>query len=148
MSKTPKKTYPKVNTEVVVPDATPNGSLFVDVGATSGKLINPQTGQIAQDVDCARGYWTERNLNGVNAAACDYLIARKDRKTVGVWLIDKNKGWKNISPGAKIPSRPQYNDPERLFCEVLPVPDELGNALVGEEVHLGQSQNSLRGIFF
>ena len=147
MSKTPKKTYPKVNTEVVVPDATPNGSLFVDVGATSGKLINPQTGQIAQDVDCARGYWKSANLNGANYGACDYLIARKSGKIVGVWQINKTKGWKNVGTNSQIPSVPSCHDTSRMFCELLPVSKDLWGSLIGESVHLGRSKNTIRGVF-
>ena len=148
MSKLVKTTYPKVDTSVTVPDATPDRSLFVDIGETSGKEIDPRDGSIVPDIDCARGYWKEQNLKSANVDACDYLIARKDRKIVGIWLIDKSKRWENVSANKKIPSRPQCNDPLRQFCEVFPVADELRQALIGGEVHLGQSQNPLRGIFF
>lgn len=141
--------YPNVRDMVTVLNGTPNGTLFVSVDGTYGKkIVDPTTRQLVSLEDCARGYWTQANLAAAHGYDCDWIMARLRGKIVGVWKINRKKGWMDPSntPKSTWPSdRPK--DRPRSGCELIPVDKEVWNRFVGKEVHLGRNQNSLRGYF-
>ena len=148
--------YPNVNTPVSVPEGTPNGTLFVDVGQTYGVgVCDSITGKRVSLEDCARGYWTPGNLSAARASDCEWLVARMDRKIEGVWKINREIGWRESAktPKKTWPSdRPDLRNPpeDRLACELLPDDTEVKEVylkIIGKEVHLGQAHNTLRGYF-
>lgn len=138
------KVYPNVSDRVEVPRGTPNGTLFVSVDET---YQNPRLPGVSLE-DCARGYWTERNLAASHAEECDYLMARKHGRIVGAWRIDRKTGW--LDP-AKTPKRTWPQDrplspPPRKGCLVIEDEPRLGS-FIGQPVRLGRCPCTLRGYF-
>ena len=141
--------YPAVRDPVFVPNGTPNKTLFVSVGESFGKgLKDPKTGKTVSLEDCARGYWRERDLSESHGYNCEWLMATLQGKVVGVWKINRNRGWlrSRINPIAtrQVPIEP----PPRRVCELIPVEDAIWHRFVGCEVHLGRKFNPLRGYFY
>lgn len=136
--------YPKVKSGVDVPMGTPNGTLFVSV---DGTWENPKLPGVTLE-DCARGYWTRANLAAAKADRCEWLMARKKGKIVGVWKINTKKGWMDpwVTPKKSWPSDMPKDRP-RGGCELIPVGEEMWKKFVGERVHLGRAHNTLRGCF-
>ena len=141
--------YPRIKDKVSVPKETPDKTLFVSVDNTYGKrLVDPQTKKLVSLEDCARGYWTEKNLIGAHGYDCDWLVARLHGVIVGVWKIDRQKGWMDpsVTPKKTWPSDKPKDRP-RSGCELVAADIDIWNKLVGQKVHLGRCHNSLRGIF-
>ena len=135
--------YPKVKDEVIVPRGTPDRTLFVSVDGTWQKKGNAATLE-----DCARGYWTVANLSAAHADECDWLMARKRGKIVGVWKISRQKGWMAPSESPKKSWKADKpTDHPRLACELISVGEQMEKRYVGKAVHLGRCPNSLRGYF-
>ena len=143
MKKITPMVYPQVSDNVVVPEGTPNGTLFVSVDGTWKKKGIP-----ANLEDCARGYWTVANLAASHGKDCDWLMARKGGKIVGVWKIDRKKDWMipPATPKATWPDDKPKDHP-RLGCELISVNEEIKDRFIGKIVHLGRCPNSLRGYF-
>ena len=142
------KSYPCTKDAVTVPPGTPSGTLFVDVGDTLGALIDPRTNAPTSPEDCARGFWDNANLSAARADQCDWLAARKNRRIIGIWEIDRSFGWHPLMSANAIPGRSDESvDPQRSWCKLLPTDDALNARLVGKEVHLGRCHNSLRSVF-
>ena len=145
---------PPSKDKVRVPEETPCGTLFVEVGKYYGKgFKDPLTNQVVSLEDCARGYWTPANLNQAHAYDCKWLAARMDGKIVSIWKIDTKFGWKDSSLDAKPtwPSDQPFKQGEkREICRVLPDDAEtveLRAKLIDKPVHLGRCFNTLRGYF-
>ena len=138
-----KMTYPVTKDKVKVPEGTPNGTLFVSVDGTWKVKGNPSSLE-----DCARGYWPVKNLKAAHAYDCDWLMARKHGRIVGVWKIDKKKGWMDSSETPK-KSWPEDKptDIPRNGCELIPVDSKIEAKFIGQAVNLGRCHNSLRGYF-
>ena len=136
--------YPKVKDQISVPQGTPDKTLFVSVDATWQERGCP-----ASLEDCARGYWTEQNLSAAHGYDCEWLMARKHRRIVGVWKIDRKKGWMIPSATPKVtwPSDNPKPPPARRGCVLMPVDEEKKRLFLGKVVHLGRNQNTLRGYF-
>ena len=146
--------YPVTKDKVRVPEETPCGTLFVEVGKYYGKgFKDPLTNQVVSLEDCARGYWTPANLNQAHAYDCKWLAARMDGKIVSIWKIDTKFGWKDSSLEAKPtwPSDQPFKQGEkREICRALPDDAEtveLRAKLIDKPVHLGRCFNTLRGYF-
>lgn len=139
------KVYPKVSDEVSVPKGMPNGTLFVEV-TKSAKVIDGITKRHPNLEDRARGYWTVPNLKAAHADLCDWLVARERGKIVGVWKINRKKGWMDPTQTPK-KTWPTDNggDRSRQGCEVIAT--DGFNHLIGQRVHLGRCPNSLRSWF-
>ena len=139
------KVYPKVSDIISIPKGIPSGTLFVDV-SESAKVVDGITNRHPNLEDRARGYWTVKNLKAAHAEMCDWLIARERGKIVGVWKINRDKGW--MLP-AQTPKKTWPTDngggSPRLGCELI-VTDEFSQ-LIGQQVHLGRCPNSLRAWF-
>ena len=136
--------YPQVKDPISVPQGTPDKTLFVSVDGTW-----QEKGCTASLEDCARGYWTEQNLSASHGYACEWLMARKHGRIVGVWKIDRKKGWMipSATPKATWPSDKPISPPQRRGCELISVNEQVENRFLGKEVHLGRSKNTLRGYF-
>lgn len=142
--------YPAVKDQVSVPRGTPDKTLFVSVDNTFGiGLKDPKTKQTVSLEDCARGYWTEKNLAALPGYDCDWLMARMRGRIVGVWKIDMQKGWMvpSATPKATWPSDQPIPPPPRRGCVLIPVDEGMEKQFLGKEVHLGRCRNSLRGYF-
>ena len=64
--------------------------------------------------DVARGYWEV----GRKASQCELLAAVENGVVIGVWEIDRSKGW-TPSQRRSIKTRgPIIPDPNRKYCEV------------------------------
>lgn len=139
------KIYPKVPDAVGVPKGTPPCVLFVDV-TVSANVIDGITKRTPSMVDRARGYWTVANLKAAHADMCDWLIAREHGVIVGVWKINRKKGWvdPSLTPKKTWPTDTGDGIP-RQGCELIKA-DEF-QFLIGKRVHLGRCPNSLRAIF-
>ena len=139
------KVFPKVSDAVAVPNGTPHRALFVDV-TVSAKVIDGITKTAPSLEDRARGYWTVANLKAAYAEMCDWLIAREHGVIVGVWKINRKKGWidPSMTPKKTWPTDKGDGIP-RLGCEVIEA-DEY-RFLIGKRAHLGRCPNSLRAIF-
>ena len=135
--------YPVTKDKVRVPEGTPDGTLFVSVDGTWKVKGNPYSLE-----DCARGYWTEKNLKSSHGYDCDWLMARKRGRIVGVWKINRKKGWMvpSATPKKSWPDDKPTDQP-RNGCELIVVDEETAEKFIGQEVHLGRSHNSLRGYF-
>ena len=142
--------YPKISDPVSVPNGTPDKTLFVSVDKTFGVgLKDPKTKQTVSLEDCARGYWKEQNLAAARGYDCDWLMARLHGRIVGVWKIDRTKGWMmpSVTPKSTWPSDKPVPPPSRRGCELIHVDDATQKKFLNKEVHLGRCQNSLRGYF-
>lgn len=142
--------YPIVNSPVSVPNGTPDKTLFVSVDNSYGIGIkDPKTKQTVSLEDCARGYWEERNLASAHGYDCDWLMARLHGRIVGVWKINRKKGWMSPSATPKLtnPSDKSTPPPNRLGCELISVDEATKRQFLNEEVHLGRCHNPLRGYF-
>ena len=142
--------YPTVKDPVSVPSGTPDKTLFVSVDNTFGiGLKDPKTKQTVSLEDCARGYWTEQNLAASHGYDCDWLMARLHGRIVGIWRINRTKGWMmpSATPKTTWPNDKPASQPSRRGCELIPVDEETWKQFVNKEVHLGRNQNSLRGYF-
>ena len=140
--------YPNVSDPTSIPAGTPDKTLFACVDRTYGTR-DPKTGTLITLEDCAMGYWTENNLADSRGYDCDWLMARYDGIIVGVWKIDRTQGWKVPSaiPKKSWPSDNPTPPPQRRGCVLIPVDKETENRFVGNQVHLGRCQNTLRGYF-
>lgn len=142
--------YPQVRDNVSVPPGTPNGTLFVCVDNTYGNQIRDTvTNNLVSLEDCARGYWTDGNLQAAHGYDCEWLMARCRGVIVGVWRIDRQRGWRcpRETPKATAPNDcPE--DENRRGCALIDVGDDIRNQFIGEVVRLGRSHNPLRGYFF
>lgn len=143
--------YPRITRdEVLIPSCVPSGTLFVSVIKTHDKKKDGNPPKFVSLEDCARGYWTERNLLAAHAYECDYLVAQVHGEIVGAWRIDRTKGdcgWvdSQATPKKTWPSdRPVAQN--RKGCELI-ADEALLKNLRGKRVHLGRSGNTLRGYF-
>ena len=143
--------YPKIVKDLVsVPKGTPNRTLFVSVNKSWGKKItDPQTNRTVELEDCARGYWTEQNLVASRGCECEWLMATVNSCIVGVWKIDRKKGWMKPSDTPKVshPSDKPIPPPKRKGCILIPVDMTVVQNFIGKVVHLGRNPNPLRGYF-
>ena len=134
--------YPNVSDPTSIPSGTPDRTLFVCVDNTW-----KQKGIPASLEDCARGYWTEANLEAAHAYDCDWLMARHHGKIVGVWKIDKRRWMVPSATPKKTWPNDNPTDHPRRGCILIPVDKEMEQCFIGKEVHLGRCPNSLRGYF-
>lgn len=136
-----KMLYPRVKNEVEIPAETPDGTLFVSVAESFGKVAG------ASLEDCARGYWTVRHMKAAHGFDCKYLVARRNGVIEGVWKIDLKKGWMKPedTPKKTWPDdRPKGKD--CVGCGLIR-DEKLESKLVGKRVKLGACPNHLRGYF-
>ena len=136
--------YPQVNDPISIPQGTPDKTLFVSVDGTW-----QENGCLASLEDCARGHWTEQNLSASHGYDCEWLMARKRGRIVGVWKIDRDRGWliPSATPKVTCPSDKPKNPPARRGCVLISVDEETAGRFLGKEVHLGRNKNTLRGYF-
>ena len=136
--------YPQVKDQIRVPQGTPDKTLFVSVDGSW-----QEKGSTASLEDCARGYWTEQNLSAARGYDCEWLMARKHGRIVGVWKIDRKKGWMipSATPKVTCPSDNPTPPPQRRGCVLIQVDEETERLFLNKEVHLGRNQNTLRGYF-
>lgn len=142
--------YPQISGSVAVPNGTPNGTLFVSVNKTYGKkIVEPLTNIPVSLEDCARGYWTVQNLSASRGPECEWLMATTNGCIVGVWRIDREKGWMNPTntPKKTWPSDTPTTYPSRRGCVLIDVDEMTKQRFVGAQVHLGRCPNPLRGYF-
>ena len=144
--------YPQVTNTVLVPDKTPNGTLFVSIAKCYEIEPRENPGHPASLEDCARGYWSIRNLHAARGEDCCWLMAHRDGRILGVWIIDRSKGqngWMNPSdtPKETWPNDRPGPESQRVGCELIPVDDQTWNRFYNKEVHLGRTPNPMRGYF-
>jgi hypothetical protein len=146
-----KMVYPKITkSQVEVPLETPYRTLFVCVSKTYGTQKDGNPLRLVSLDDCARGYWTNKNMASAHAEECDWLFAHKNQRIVGVFKINHKKGWVEAHACSK-PTWPSDIKNVALGTRKgaleLTLDEGMTKKFSGKVVHLGRCQNPLRGYF-
>lgn len=139
--------YPRITkSQVGVPAGTPDRTLFVCVTDSYEEELKGNPFKHADLEDCARGYWRVGDIRSSHAKNCDWLFAHKHGRIVGVFRIDRPKGWVDwrLSPKKTWPT--DSCSDKREACEVIP-DAAMSKKFDGQIVHLGRCPNPLRGYF-
>ena len=133
------KVYPKVSDVISIPKGIPSGTLFVEITA-SGRIVDSITNRHPNPEDRARGYWTVPNLKAAHADQCDWLMAREHGRIVGVWKIDRTKGWRDmrLTPKKTWPTDVADGRP-RMGCDLIATEEYaslIGTRFILEDVQI------------
>lgn len=69
------------------------------------------------------------------ARQCEWLAAVRSGHIVDVWEIDQNFGWHPMQR-SMIPGAQQQNDPDRWFCNLIPISAKSKGAFINQRARL------------